>query len=127
VQKSGDRIRITAQLIDAMKGHHLWAERYDRELKDLFSFQDEISMKLITSLQVELTDGLNARMAAKGTTNMEAYLKRLQAGAHYRRMTKEDELLARQMAKEVIALDPKYPQAYLILAWTHFADGVLLL
>ena len=57
VQKSGDRVRITAQLIDALTGHHLWAERYDRDLKDIFALQDEITMKVITGLQVELTAG----------------------------------------------------------------------
>jgi TolB-like protein/class 3 adenylate cyclase/Tfp pilus assembly protein PilF len=124
VQKSGDRVRITAQLIDAMKGHHLWAERYDRKIEDIFALQDEITMKLITSLQVKLTEGSIARVMAKGTTNFEAYLKLLQARRHWYRLTKEDNLLSLQMAKEVIALDPTYPSGYLHLAWTHFAAGV---
>ena len=57
VQRSGDRIRITAQLIDALTGHHLWAERYDRDLKDLFALQDEITIKILTAIQVKLTEG----------------------------------------------------------------------
>ena len=57
VQKSGDRVRITAQLIDALTGHHLWSERYDRDLKDLFALQDEVTLKILTALQVKLTQG----------------------------------------------------------------------
>jgi adenylate cyclase len=124
VHKSGDRILIIAQLIDAMKGNYLWAERYDRQLKDIFVLQDEITMKLITSLQVKLTAGSYASTMAKGTTNIEAYLKLLQVRTHLNRLTKEDNLLARQIAKEVIALDPNWPSGHLFLAWTHFADGV---
>ena len=79
VQKSGDNVRITAQLIDALSGHHLWAERYDRDLKDIFALQDEITMKVITALQVELTAGEMAGMIAKGTKNIDAFIKYLQA------------------------------------------------
>ena len=57
VQRSGDRVRITAQLIDALTGHHLWAERYDRDLKDLFALQDEVTLKILTAMQVKLTEG----------------------------------------------------------------------
>jgi adenylate cyclase len=125
LQRSGDTARITAQLIDATTGSHVWAERYDRELKDIFALQDEITMKIIKSLQVKLTEGSIARVIAKGTTNIEAYLKLLQARRHWYRLTKEDNLLSRQMAKEVIALDPTYPSGYLHLAWVHFVDGYL--
>jgi len=75
VRKEGDRVRITAQLIDALTGHHLWAEKYDRELKEIFSLQDEITKKIISSLQVKLTEGEQAYVYAKGTDNLEAYLK----------------------------------------------------
>jgi len=123
VQKEGDRLRINAQLIDAVKGHHLWAEKYDRGLKDLFALQDEITMKIITELQVKLTDGEYARVVAKGTDNLEAYLKCLQALPIHRRLTKEDNLLARKMWQEIIALDPNYafPHAYLGIT---IVDGV---
>ena len=57
IQRSGDRVRITAQLIDALTGHHLWAERYDRDLKDIFALQDEITLKILEAVQVKLTDG----------------------------------------------------------------------
>ena len=75
IQKSGDRVRINAQLIDAISGQHLWAENYDRSLKDIFALQDEITLKILTALQVNLTSGEQARVWAKGTKNLEAYLK----------------------------------------------------
>src|SRR4030043_2259623 len=64
VQRSGDRIRINAQLIDALTGHHIWAERYDRDLTDLFALQDEITLKILTAIQVKLTEGETSRAAA---------------------------------------------------------------
>ena len=79
VRRSGDQLRITAQLVDATTGNHLWAERYDRELKDIFAIQDEITMKILTSLRVTLTEGEMARTQAKGTNNLDAYLLFLQA------------------------------------------------
>jgi adenylate cyclase len=123
VQKAGDRLRINAQLIDATEGHHLWADRYDRELKDIFALQDEITMKVITELKVKLTEGEKERIWAKGTDNLDAYLKQGKAAVHFRRFTKEDNNLAKQMAKEIIDLDPKYPDGYEMLSWTHFADA----
>ena len=122
VQKEGDRLRINAQLIDAIEGHHLWAKKYDRDLKDLFALQDEITMKIIESLQVKLTEGEYARTLAKGTGNIEAYLKCLQAIQIFRRFTKEDNLKSRKMFEEVISLDPKYPMPYIYLGWTHLVD-----
>jgi adenylate cyclase len=123
VQKAGDRLRINAQLIDATKGYHLWAKGYDRELKDIFALQDEITMKVITELKVKLTEGEKERIWAKGTDNLDAYLKEGKAAVHFRRFTKEDNNLAKQLAKEVIDLDPKYPDGYEILGWTHFIDA----
>ena len=66
-------------MIDATTGHHLWADRYDRDLDDIFALQDEITMKILTALQVELTEGQQARVYGKGTNNFEAYIKFLQA------------------------------------------------
>jgi adenylate cyclase len=73
VQKSGDRLRVTAQLIDALSGHNLWSEKYDRKLKDLFDLQDEITKSIVTELQVELTYGEMARVYSRDTVNMEAW------------------------------------------------------
>jgi adenylate cyclase len=122
VQKSGDRVRITAQLIDAKSGNHLWAERYDRDLKDIFELQDEIAMKILTALRVKLTSGEQARVHAKGANNITAYLKFLKGREYLLRFNPGDNLMARQMFKEAIALDPQYPGAYSLLAHTHLND-----
>ncbi len=115
VRKGGDKIRITAQLIDALTGHHLWAERYDRNPKDIFTVQDEITKKIITAMQVKLTEGEQARAAEKGTTNLDAYLKCLQASELVHRVNMESIVLAKQLAEEAIALDPDYAWAYYVL------------
>jgi adenylate cyclase len=112
VQSSGERLRVTAQLIDALTGYHLFSERYDRELKDIFATQDEISMKILSATRVSLTQGEEARMFAKGTKNLEAYLKLMQARERHEVFTKESQALARQLAEEAIALDPGYALAY---------------
>jgi len=122
VRKAGDRVRITTQLIDAITGHHLWSERYDRDLKDIFTLQDEITMKIITALQVELTEGESVRFMAKGTHNLKAYLNNLRALEHIRGQTKEDNISARRLAEEAIALDPEYANSYSLLAATHMQD-----
>jgi len=122
VRKAGDQVRITAQLIDALTGHHLWAERYDRDLKDIFTLQDEITKEIITALQVKLTMGEDARLLGKGTDNLEVYLKCLRARELIARSTIEGNVLARQLSEEAIALDPEYPEAYRMLGVTHFVD-----
>jgi adenylate cyclase len=119
VRRSEDRLRITAQLVDAKTGNHLWAERYDRELKDIFAVQDEITLQINTALQVKLTKGEQARMRARGTDNLEAYLKASKGLEYFFRFTKEDNLKARQIADEVIALDPNYAYAYSLLGHTY--------
>jgi TolB-like protein/class 3 adenylate cyclase/Flp pilus assembly protein TadD len=125
VRKAGNRIRITAQLIEAATEHHLWAERYDRDLKDIFALQDEITMKIITALRVQLMEGEHARASSKGTKNLEAYLKLLQARELSWRFNKNDNALARQMLKEAIALDADYANAYVWLAGIHLNDVLL--
>lgn len=122
VQKSGNRLRITAQFIDALKGHHMWSERYDRDLKDIFAIEDDITKKIVTALQVILTQGEQARLRGKGTDNLDAYLKCLEAREHLFRNSPEDNLLARQRAEEAIALDPKYASAYALLGNIHIWD-----
>ncbi len=122
VRKSGDEIRITAQLIDATTGNHMWAERYDRDLKDIFAVQDDITKNIITAMQVKLTEGEQARAAAKGTNNLEAYLKCLQAKELIHRLNIESNALAKQLAEEAIALDPEYAWAYYLLGRAHVVD-----
>jgi len=84
VQRIGNQLRINAQLIDAVKGRHLWSEKYDREMKDLFSVQDNISKEVLTALRVKLVEGEQARVWARGTNNLDAYLKFLQAYEHFK-------------------------------------------
>jgi adenylate cyclase len=122
VQKSGDRMRITSQLVDAITGYHLWAERYDREFGDVFALQDEITMKVLTALQVKLTRGEQAHIGARNTDNIEAYLIFLQARHHQRKTHREGNILARKLCEEAIALDPKFADPYGLLAWTHLWD-----
>ena len=122
VRKSEDRVRIAAQLIDALTGHHLWAERYDRTVKDILAVQEEITKKIIVALQVELTEGEQARVYARGTDNLEAYLKVMEATWLGQQSTKEGVIKARQLAKEAIALDSNYALAYNILGYTHILD-----
>jgi TolB-like protein/Tfp pilus assembly protein PilF len=125
VRKAEDKVRITTQLIDAMTGHHLWAERYDRNLKDIFVLQDEITMKIITALQVKLTQGEQVYMMAKGTTNLEAFLKYMQSIASLTTHTKEGNATGRKLAEEAIALDPNYSRGYIALAQTYMLDVML--
>jgi len=122
LRKAGDRIRISSQLTDALSGYHLWAERYDRTVKDMFTIQDEITMNIISALQVKLTEGEQARIYGKGTDNLEAYLKVMEANWIYSKGTKEQVTKARQLSEEAISLDPNYALAYCILAGTHLLD-----
>jgi adenylate cyclase len=122
VRKDKDRVRITAQLIDALSGHHLWADRYDRELKNIFDLQDEITIKIIGALQVKLTDGELVHLAAKGTKNLQAYLKLLQAREPFYISTKESIAQARRLLEEAIVIDPEYAPAYAYLGATHWLD-----
>ena len=122
VRKAADRVRITAQLVDAQNGNHLWGDRYDRELKDLFTLQDEITMKIITALEVKLTEGEQARVTGSGTDNLDAYLKVLQVRDLKRHQTVESNHQARRLVQEAIELDPGYAQAYRWLSGTHLVD-----
>jgi adenylate cyclase len=125
LRKTGDKVRITAQLIDALTGQHLLSERYDRELKDILVMQDEITMKILGAVQVKLTAGEDAQLRAKGTKNLEAYLKLMQAGQYVRSLNKESQAFARQLTEEAIALDPQYSAAYAALCFVQLAEVVL--
>ncbi len=126
VQQEGNRVRITVQLIDALTGRHLFSERYDRDLKDILNLQDEITLKVLIAVQVKLTTGEVARLSEKGTKNLDAYLKVLQA-REFKGGTLNKERVGRaiQLLEEAIALDPEYALAYSILCTAHF-DLVIL-
>ncbi len=122
VQRSGSRVRIAAQLIDATTGYHLWSETYDRDLDDIFALQDEITLSVVTALQIKLTQGELARVRQRGTHNLRAWLLVNQSFERLVRFTKEDNAQARKLAEEAIALDPNYPEAYVRLGRTHLTD-----
>jgi len=122
VRRDSDRVRVTAQLIDAIKGHHLWAERYERELKDTFALQDEITGNILSALAVKLTKGEQATIRREDTDNLEAHLKILQAIWYLRRDTKEGHMMARKLGEEAMAIDPEYARPYALLAGWHVRD-----
>jgi adenylate cyclase len=125
VRRDAGRVRVTAQLIDAITGIHLWAERYDRDLKDIFAIQDDITKRIISSLQVKLTTGEAARAYAKGTNSLEAYLKVMKALDYHMRFTKDDNLISRGIAEEAVNIDPQYGEAYVLLSATYMLETFL--
>jgi len=122
VRRAGDRVRITAQLVDAATGGHLWSERYDRDLKDIFALQDEITMKILTAVRVKLTEGEQARLYDKGAVNLDSFMKVLQGVPYFYRFNRESNIQARQMFEEAIALEPNNPGAYTLLGWTYLME-----
>lgn len=123
IQKSGDRLRITAQLIDALAGYHLWSERYDREIEDIFALQDEITLKIVEALQVNLTVGEQARIERRGTNNLDAWLLITQSRAHAIQFSREGNVRSRELAQKAIELDPEFAGAYTRLGWTYWNDA----
>jgi adenylate cyclase len=120
IQQDRSRVRITAQLIDALTGHHLFSERYDRDLKDILNLQDEITLKVLTAVRVKLTVGEMARISGKGTKNLDAYLKVLEASdIKAGNVNKGDLQRSIQLFEEAIALDPEYASAYAMLSTAH--------
>jgi len=124
VRKSEDRVRITAQLIDAISGHHLWAERYDRDLKDIFALQDEITMKIVTALQIKLTEGEQARVFAKQYKNLDVLLKHMEARSLWAKGNKESRIRFGQVAQEVIDMSPDSALGYKLLAWHYWSLAI---
>jgi adenylate cyclase len=124
-QRSGDRVRITAQLIDALTGNHLWAERYDRDLKDTFALQDEVTLKVLTATQVKLTEGEQALGYGKyygGKQGLDCYLKIMEGNDLVSRRNIKDNNLARRIAEEALAMCPEVPMAYLLMACVRMND-----
>ena len=123
IRKAGDRVRITAQLIDAESGHHLWAERYDRNVSDIFAIQDEITVELMRAMQVKLTEGERAcEWLKRGSQNIEAYEKGMKGMASFRQFSLEGNVEARKLFEDCLRLDPVYAGAYVMLGWSHLLD-----
>jgi adenylate cyclase len=122
VQKAADQVRIVAQLVDATTGGHIWSERYDRPLKDIFALQDEIVQKIVTTLKLQLTLREQGILVLKTTDNLEAYDYFLRGAESFLRFTKDANVQARQMFEKAIELDPQYAAAYTSLGWTYFLE-----
>ena len=128
VQKSGDRVRITAQLIDALNGHHLWAERYERDLKDLFALQDEVTTKVLTAMRVKLTEGEQAVAYEKhfrGKQGLECYLKVMEWLNYLELCSIEGNNAARRIAEELVAKWPENPWSYISWVGSTWVDLML--
>lgn len=124
IQRSGDRIRVTTQLVGAVKGNQLWSDHYDRNLTDLFAVQDEITVRIVTELQVRFTAGDQARRpSGHGTLNLKAWASAVQGFALFHTLTKEDNARAQQLLENATELDPSYAWAWTVLAWTHWNDA----
>jgi len=122
VQWVNEQLRITAQLIDADTGSHLWAERFERGADDLFAVSDQVVAEILTALQVELTDGEMAKAFRHGTTNLEASLLYLKSMDEFQRFNKEANAKSRNLAERVTQLDPGYWGGWLMLGWSHLGD-----
>jgi adenylate cyclase len=125
VRRQGDRVRITAQLIDAQTGGHVWSDSYDRDMKDMFAVQDEVTLALMQALRVKLTEGEQELYRAQRTPKVsrEAYEKTLQARWYLRLGTEEGNVAARKLMEEVIAQEPQWAGPYTLLAWSYLFEA----
>jgi adenylate cyclase len=122
VRKAGNRVRIVAQLIDGATAGHLWSERYDRDLTDIFAVQDEVTREIVSALAVKLTQGEQRRMAHRGTDNLEAYDYYLRGRQLQLERSREANAEARSLLERAIDLDPGFARAYAVLASVHSLD-----
>ena len=124
VRRAGDRIRVTAQLIDAQTGSHLWAERYDRPLDDIFAVQDEITLVIATEMQVKLTEGEQARLRYTTTSNVEAWSLWVQGRSFATQAVSKDNWgRALALWQKALALDPASSPLNAAVGWVHIADA----
>src|SRR5437868_4810030 len=119
VRKGGDRVRITAQLNDVMTGSHIWAERYDREITDIFAVQDEITENIVAAIEPQLYAAESFRAQRKPPDSMDAWDLVMRALSHYWRVTRQDNVVAQALLEKAIAIDPNYGQALGVLATSY--------
>jgi tetratricopeptide (TPR) repeat protein len=119
VRKADNRVRITAQLNDATTGSHLWAERYDRELVDVFAVQDEITERIVAAIEPQIHAAENFRAYRKPPSSLDAWDLLMRALSHYWRVTPQDHVAAQRLLEQAIAIDPDYGQALSVLAASH--------
>ncbi|HEY7900959.1 MAG TPA: hypothetical protein VIC25_07205, partial [Caulobacteraceae bacterium] len=116
VRKAGNRVRITAQLIDGVSGGHAWAERWDRDLTDIFALQDEISQAVVAALKVKLLPEEKKAIERRGTDNVEAYNLYLMARRHYLGQSAKKWDLVIRLCQGAIEMDPTYARAWALMA-----------
>jgi TolB-like protein len=119
VRKGGDQVRITAQLNDVATGSHIWAERYDRGLADVFAVQDEITEAIVAAIEPQLYAAEDFRARRKSPDSMDAWDLVMRALSHYWRVTRQDNIVAQALLEKAIAIDPNYGQALGVLAASH--------
>ncbi len=123
VRKAGNRVRVTAQLIEALSGHHLWAEKYDRELSDIFALQDEITHEIAVALQVSLSEGEQALLRKRQTHNIEAWECFVRASSASSSATRATRDQAREFLERAVTLDPNFAVAWVHLGRLHWTDA----
>ena len=119
LQRAGDRLRVSAQLVDAVGGRQLWAERYDREFTDSFALQDEIAQTIMLALQVQLTEGEELRRVHAAAPSPEAFELMLKSRFHHYRMNREDNAIARELSGRTIEIAPEYAEAWEAFGWQN--------
>lgn len=124
VRRTGNRVRVTAQLIDANTGFHRWAERFERRTTDLFTLQDEIAQRIVIELDVSLTEGEQARRRRRSTSNVDALEHWAKGLAAYRTHSPENNLRARAEFERAAAVDPTFAVAKVLLGWTYFSEVI---
>ncbi len=123
VRRSGDNVRITAQLNDAATGSHLWAERYDRKLADVFAVQDEITEAIVAAIEPQLYAAENFRASRKLPESLDAWDLLMRALSHFWRLTRQDNVVAQALLEKAVAIDPDYGRARGVLATSHTFGG----
>ena len=122
VRKAGNRVRVTGQLIDAATGAHVWADRFDRDLTDIFAVQDELTQEIISALKVKLTPEQKDRLGRKNTIDEQAYDLFLRARDHLWHATRSGSIEARDLLERAVTINPDFAAAHAIFASTYLND-----
>lgn len=123
VRAAGNRLRVTAQLIDAVDGHHLWSERFDRRIDDVFAIQDEIMREIVTALRIKLSDGEQARMWLRGTDNVDAWSNAMEGVDLAAQGSANTVAEGRRLLERAVAIDPDYAAAHAWIAFIHYLNA----
>jgi len=125
VRKAGNRVRITSQLVDGLTGGHVWAERYDRELEDIFAVQDEVTRQIVAVLAIKIGEKEKQALSEKHTQDVDTYDVFLRGLGYFNQFTKEASRQARRLFEKAIAMDPGFALAHAKLGWTFIMDWIM--